>query len=376
MYLTISELLTLSALSFYAMENRIRSIITGTGSFIPDNIVTNEDFLENRFLQKNGEPFDKSNQEIIEKFQLITGIEERRYADDDMMASDMGGVAAERALESSGLDPEELDYIIVAHNFGDILHDNRRSDMVPALASRVKNSLGIKNPKCVAYDLPFGCPGWLQGIIQANYYIRSGDATSALVIGSETLSRVCDPHDRDSMIYADGAGATVLQASEPGSSSGILSHASRSDTETQAFFLEMERSYNEDYDDTLFMKMDGRKLYQYAITHVPGLVKENIEDAGLELGDIKKVLIHQANEKLDEAILTRLFKLYDVSEIPDGIMPMTINKLGNSSVATVPTLLDLVSRNKMNGQKLTPGDDIVLASVGAGMHINSVVYRV
>ena len=358
------------------MENRIRSVITGTGSYIPDNIVSNEDFLENRFLQKNGEPFDKSNQEIIEKFQLITGIEERRYADDDMMASDMGAVAAERALESSGLDPEELDYIIVAHNFGDILHDNRRSDMVPALASRVKNSLGIKNPKCVAYDLPFGCPGWLQGIIQADYYIRSGDATSALVIGSETLSRVCDPHDRDSMIYADGAGATVLQASEPGSSSGILSHASRSDTETQAFYLEMERSYNSEYDDTLFMKMDGRKLYQYAITHVPGLVKESIENAGLELGDIKKVLIHQANEKLDEAILKRLFKLYNVSEIPDGIMPMTINKLGNSSVATVPTLLDLVSRKQMNGQKLTPGDDIVLASVGAGMHINSVVYRV
>ena len=376
MYLTISELLTLSALSFYAMENRIRSIITGTGSFIPDNIVTNEDFLENRFLQKNGEPFDKSNQEIIEKFQLITGIEERRYADDDMMASDMGAVAAERALESSELDPEELDYIIVAHNFGDILHDNRRSDMVPALASRVKNRLGIKNPKCVAYDLPFGCPGWLQGIIQADYFIRSGDATSALVIGSETLSRVCDPHDRDSMIYADGAGATVLQASEPGSSSGILSHASRSDTETQAFYLEMERSYNSEYDDTLFMKMDGRKLYQYAITHVPGLVKESIENAGLELGDIKKVLIHQANEKLDEAILKRLFKLYDVSEIPDGIMPMTINKLGNTSVATVPTLLDLVSRNKMNGQNLNPGDDIVLASVGAGMHINSVVYKV
>ena len=358
------------------MEKRIRSTITGTGSYIPDNIVTNEDFLENRFLQKNGEPFDKSNQEIIEKFQLITGIEERRYADEDIMASDMGAVAAERALESSGLDPEELDYIIFAHNFGDILHDNRRSDMVPALASRVKNHLGIKNPKCVAYDLPFGCPGWLQGVIQADYFIRSGDAKSALVIGGETLSRVCDPHDRDSMIYADGAGATVLEAGEPGNSSGILSHASRSDTETQAFYLEMERSYNSEYDDTLFMKMDGRKLYQYAITHVPGLVKESIEDAGLELGDIKKVLIHQANEKLDEAILTRLFKLYDVSEIPDGIMPMTINKLGNTSVATVPTLLDLVSRNKMNGQKLTPGDDIVLAAVGAGMHINSVVYRV
>jgi len=357
------------------MKNQIRTIITGTGSYIPDNIVTNEDFLDNRFLQKNGKPFDKNNWEIIEKFQQITGIEERRYADDDVMASDMGAVAAERALESSGLDPETLDYIIVAHNFGDIRHDNLRSDLVPALASRVKNSLGIKNSKCVAYDLPFGCPGWLQGIIQANYYIRSGDATSALVIGSETLSRVCDPHDRDSMIYADGAGAAVLEASEPGSSNGILAHASRSDADSQAFFLRMERSYNEDYDDTLFMKMDGRKLYQYAITQVPELVKESIEDAGLELGDIHKLLIHQANKKMDEVILRRFLKLYDVEEIPHGIMPMTINWLGNSSVATVPTLLDLISRKKMNGQTLSPGDNIVLASVGAGMNVNSVVYR-
>jgi len=358
------------------MENRIRTIITGTGSYIPENIVTNEDFMDNRFLQGNGEPFDKSNRDIIDKFQQITGITERRYADNDMVASDMGAIAARRALDSSGIDPEELDYIIVAHNFGDVRHDNRRSDMVPALASRVKNSLGIRNPKCVAYDLPFGCPGWVQGIIQANYYIRSGDAASALVIGSETLSRICDPHDRDSMIYSDGAGAAVLEAGEPGSRSGILAHASRSDTVNEAFYLEMKESFSDDYDDTLFMKMEGRKLYQYAITHVPGLVKESIEDAGLELADIRKVLIHQANEKLDDAILKRLFKLYNVNEIPDGIMPMTINWLGNSSVATVPTLLDLILRKKIDGQTLHPGDHIVLASVGAGMHINSVVYRV
>src|SRR6056297_1905501 len=358
------------------MENRIRTIITGTGSYIPENIVTNEDFMGYRFLQGNGEPFDKSNRDIIDKFQQITGITERRYADNDMVASDMGAIAARRALDSSGIDPEELDYIIVAHNFGDVRHDNRRSDMVPALASRIKNSLGIRNPKCVAYDLPFGCPGWVQGIIQANYYIRSGDATSALVIGSETLSRICDPHDRDSMIYSDGAGAAVLEVGESGSRSGILAHASRSDTVNEAFYLEMKESFSDDYDDTLFMKMEGRKLYQYAITHVPGLVKESIEEAGLELADIRKVLIHQANEKLDDAILKRLFKLYNVNEIPDGIMPMTINWLGNSSVATVPTLLDLILRKKIDGQTLHPGDHIVLASVGAGMHINSVVYRV
>ncbi len=357
------------------MENRIRSVITGTGSFIPDNTIPNGDFLEHTFLESNGKSFEKSNEEIIAKFQEITGIEERRYADDNMVASDLGAIAAERALESSGLDPEKLDYIIIAHNFGDVLSNNLRVDMVPALASRVKHKLGIQNPKCIAYDLPFGCPGWVQGVIQADYYIRSGDAKSALVVGTETLSRVCDPHDRDSMIYADGAGATVLQAGEPGNPSGVQSHSSRTDTATQAFYLAMKESYNPEHGDNLYMKMDGRKLYQYAITHVPGLVKESIDKSGLNLTDIRKVLIHQANEKMDEAILKRLFKLYGENEIPEGIMPMTISKLGNSSVATVPTLLDLILREKLNGHQITPGDEIVLASVGAGMNINSIVYR-
>lgn len=358
------------------MENPIRSVITGTGSFIPDKIVPNEDFLDYTFLERDGKPFEKSNKEIIEKFREITGIEERRYADDDMVASDMGAVAAKRAIDSSGMDPENLDYIIVAHNFGDVLADNRRVDMVPALASRVKHKLGIKNPRCVAYDLPFGCPGWVQGVIQANYYIRSGDATSVLVVGTETLSRICDPHDRDSMIYSDGAGATVLKAGKPDDTNGILSHAARTDTATEAYYLAMKKSYNPNQPgNDLYMKMDGRKLYQYAITHVPGLVKQSIDKSGLQLENIKKVLIHQANEKMDEAILKRLFKLYNEEEIPEGIMPMTISKLGNSSVATVPTLLDLVLRNKLEGHQINPGDEIVLASVGAGMNINSVVYR-
>jgi len=358
------------------MAHQIRTVITGTGSFIPDRVVPNSDFLKNSFLEKDGTPFEKSNEDTIEKFREITGIEERRYADDQMLASDMGAKAAEQALNISGFDREKLDYIIVAHNFGDVRTDNPRVDMVPSLGSKVKHHLGIKNPYCVAYDLPFGCPGWLQGVIQADYFIRSGDAKSALVIGTETLSRVCDPHDRDSMIYADGAGATLLEAKESDRTEGILSHAARTDTETQAYYLEMKESFKPGSDDTLYMKMDGRKLYQYALSNVPGLVKNSLEKAGVELEEIKKVLIHQANEKMDEAILQRLFKLYDENVVPDSIMPMTINKLGNTSVATVPTLLDLILRNQMHGHTINPGDTIVFASVGAGMNINSVVYRV
>jgi len=363
------------------MDRQIRTLITGTGSFIPERVVSNNDFLNHTFLESNGAPFEKSNEETIKKFREITGIEERRYADDDMMASDMGALAGEQALEMAGIDRESLDYIIVAHNFGDVRADNLRVDMLPALASRVKYKLGIANPSCIAYDLPFGCPGWLQGIIQAHYFIQSGDSTSALVIGTETLSRVSDPHDRDSMIYADGAGATVLQAGNgksngSDSDAGILSHAARTDTESQAFYLSMNRSFNSQNGDTLYLKMDGRKLYSYALQNVPGLVKQSIDKAGVELGDIKKVLIHQANEKMDDAILQRLFKLYEQETIPEDIMPMTIGKLGNTSVATVPTLLDLILRKKMNGHTLAPGDIIVLASVGAGMNINSVVYQV
>lgn len=357
------------------MANQICSVITGTGSYIPSQKVPNDVFLTNKFLNANGKPFDKSNDEIIQKFREITGIEERRYADDDMLASDMGARAGEMAIESSGLDPEQLDYIIVAHNFGDVRADNQKVDMVPSLASRVKHKMGIQNPECIAYDLPFGCPGWLQGVIQANYFIRSGDSKSALIIGTETLSRVCDPYDRDSMIYADGAGATLLEARESEEPVGVLSHAARTDTQSQAFYLNMNTSYSENGEDTLYLKMEGRKLYQYALSNVPGVVKQSIDKAGLDLRDIRKVLIHQANEKMDRAILDRIFKIYGEETPPGDMMPMTISKLGNTSVATVPTLLDLILRNKMDGQKIDSGDHIVLASVGAGMNINSVVYK-
>src|SRR5699024_7447345 len=144
--------------------------------------------------------YNRNNKEIIQKFEEITGIKERRYVKDELLTSDMAALAAEKAIQSADIDPETLDYLIVAHNFGDIRADNVKSDMVPSLASRVKQKLDIKNPFCVAYDLPFGCPGWLQGVIQANCFLKSGEAKRALVIGSETLSRVCDPHDRDSML--------------------------------------------------------------------------------------------------------------------------------------------------------------------------------
>nr|WP_294898721.1 ketoacyl-ACP synthase III [uncultured Pedobacter sp.] len=360
------------------MSNPIKSIIVGTGKFIPSTIVKNEDFLSHTFVEKDGTPQLRKNADAINKFKVITDIEERRYADKEHNASDLAYFAAKDALESSNLNGEELDYIIVAHNFGDVKAGSNRTDIVPTLASRVKHKLGIQNPNCVAYDLPFGCPGWLQGMIQADYFIRSGDAKKVMVIGAETLSRIVDPHDKDSMIYADGAGATILTASTDGNGkTGVLSHKTESHTVDQAWFLRMEGSSKLDYDakDDLYLKMDGRKVYEYALTHVPMVMKATLEKAGVLPSDVKKVLVHQANGKMDEAILKRFFKLYDIDTPPADIMPMTIATLGNSSVATVPTLLDLILKGEKENHQINKGDVVLFASVGAGMNINAMVYR-
>jgi 3-oxoacyl-[acyl-carrier-protein] synthase III len=352
------------------------SVIAGTGCYIPGNIVQNSVFLKSTFYDQEKNVINTPNGDLINKFKEITNIEERRYADDNMVTSDMAYLAAENALISSGIDRETLDGIIVAHNFGDVKKSNKKSDMVPSLASRVKYKLKIKNPYSTAFDLIFGCPGWLQGMIQADYQIRMGFAKRIMVIGSEMLSRVSDPFDRDSMIYSDGAGATILEARKSPEPIGILAHASRTDAFSEAHFLVMKESNNPNYQGhEIYLKMQGRKLYEYALKNVPSLVKLCIEKAGLSLSNINKVLIHQANEKMDDAILQRLFKLYDKPITEENIMPMTINKLGNSSVATLPTLLDLLLQGKLNGHSIAAGNHVVFASVGAGMNINAITYK-
>jgi 3-oxoacyl-[acyl-carrier-protein] synthase-3 len=353
----------------------ISSVIRATGSYIPQNKILNDDFLISEFFEKDNSRIKNNNSIVVEKFKEITGIEERRYADDNQQASDLGALAAQDALDSSGVDKESIDYIIVAHNFGDVLIDSNRSSLVPSLASRVKFLLKIKNPDCVAYDLPFGCPGWVEGMIQANYFIKSGDAKRCLVIGTETLSRVIDPHDRDSMIYSDGAGAVILEASND--QRGIIAHKTQTHAYEHAMLLSMDRSNSTNHHtlDDLFIKMNGRRVYEFALNHVPLLIKEMLDKAKVPLTEISKVLIHQANGKMDAAILQRLFKLYGQEAPCDKLMPMTISWLGNSSVATVPTLLDLILKNKFPEQSIQSGNKVVFASVGAGMNINAILYQ-
>lgn len=347
--------------------------ITGTGSYIPDIIEKNENFLQHSFLNSDGSNIDNENTIIVEKFKSITGIEERRYAENHLVASDLGAFAAEKAIADANIDPETLDYIIVAHNFGDVKHNTIQSDILPSLAARVKHALRIKNPKCVAYDILYGCPGWIEGVIQAQAFIKAGMAKKCLVVGTETLSRVVDKHDRDSMIFSDGAGATVIEAVE--GEGGIISFESASFTYDEAFYLYFGNSNNKSLcPDTRYIKMDGRKIYEFALIQVPRAMKDCLDKSGVDISEVKKIFIHQANEKMDEAIVQRFYKLHRIT-VPEHIMPMCIQNLGNSSVATIPTLFDLVKNNKLDNHSLNKGDIIMFASVGAGMHINAIVYR-
>ncbi len=346
--------------------------ITGVGSYIPTKKVPNTNFNEHQFYNEDGSPFKQTNDIIIRKFVAITGIEERRYAEDHQTTSDLGFFAAQKAITDANIDPETLDYIIVASNYGDIKKGSIQCDTVPSIASRIKQKLQIKNPKCVAYDMLFGCPGWVEATIHAQAFIKAGMAKKCLVIGAEALSRIVDPHDRDSMIYADGSGAVVLEKSEE---KGILAHESASYTHQENHYINFGKTFNPNIkEDTCYIKMKGRKIYEFALIHVPNAMKACLDKSGVDIKNLKKVFIHQANEKMDEAILQRFYKLYDL-EMPIDIMPMTINKLGNSSVATVPTVFDLVKRGELENHHIQKGDIVMFASVGAGMNINAIVYQ-
>jgi len=352
---------------------KMGSKFIGVGSYIPTQNITNLYFKDYEFLNEQGIALKQKSEFIAEKLKDITGIEERKYVDVNLVTSDIGLIAAQKAIADAAIDPETLDYIIFAHNFGDVKFGTIQSDAVPSLAARVKKNLQIKNPKCVAYDLLFGCPGWVEGVIQANAFIKAGIAKRCLVIGAETLSRVVDLHDRDSMIYADGAGAAVIEASK--TESGIIAHASESHTLNESEFIYFGKSYNNEHDPNIkYIKMFGKKIYEFALTYVPTAMKACLDKSGVSIHDVKKILIHQANEKMDEAIVHRFYKLYDL-DVPEYIMPMTIGKLGNSSVATIPTLMDILRNKEIDNHRIEKGDCAIICSVGAGMNINAIVYR-
>ncbi len=355
---------------------KLRSVITGTGCYIPKKVVLNSDFVKQVFFEKDETVIEGEGDVIVSKFKDITGISERRWVSGEQNTSHIGAIAAKAAIDDAGIDPETIDQIIVAHNFGDVFSDTIQTDLVPSLGSRIKHELGIQNPGCIPYDIIFGCPGWIQGVIQADSYIRSGLARKCLVVGCETLSRVIDIYDRDSMIFSDGAGAAIVEGVLTNEDRGILSTAMVSNTNDEASYLYLGKSNAPESNPNIrYIKMHGRKIYEYSLSHVPAAMKVALDKSGIPVEEVKKVLIHQANEKMDEAIVQRFYKLFGQRRNVSDVMPMNIHELGNSSVATIPTLYDMILKGNLKDHRILKGDILLFASVGAGMNINAFVYR-
>lgn len=354
-------------------ESRIR--ITGTGRVLPDVVVPNSHFESNEFYDRSGARIEKPGEEIVAKLESIAGIRERRYIRPDQDSIELMTEASRLAVEDAGLDANDLSGIIVAHNAGNMIPGTGSFHTVPNLAAVLKHELGSTNFNCFAYDVLFGCPGWLQGIIQAGHAIRSGDADNVLVTGLEIASKLLDPHDPDSMILGDGCGACVVSRSSDGDA-GVISHATFSHAIDDNRIIYLGPSLKPDVDGACYFHMNGRAVYKYATEWVPKVIKSALDKAGLNVSQVDIFLLHQANAKMLEAIAANLADLYNVS--PDtfaGKIPSTIAFLGNTSVATIPTMLDMIRKGKLEGYKINEGDVAVMASVGAGMHCNAIVYR-
>jgi len=350
----------------------INTIIESTGSYLPTDKIDNKYFLDHKFLDTAGKRIQKGNAEIIQKLEEITQIEERRY-EPRLNTAEMASKAAEAALQNSSVAKEDLGGIIVAHNFGDVQKNETQGHMIPNLAAKVKNTLGIKNSGCFAFDVLFGCPGWLLALDQAHQYIQNSTAKSVLVIGVESLSRVVDPNDIDAMLFGDGAGAAVIKAEESNQKRGILGYSGYSDCIDEIDFLKMDKPRNGE-GDQLYVRMTGRSVFKYAVNRLPQLITECMNSLSISIKDISTFIFHQANGKMLDAIGAGLSEMNGGGCIKDKT-PLTLNKLGNTSVATIPTLLDLILRDKMDEFKFQKDQKVVMASVGAGMHANCMVYQ-
>ncbi len=350
-------------------------LIAGVGTYIPEIRITNAHFIRKTFYDKAGKRIVRPGEDVVKKFEDITGIKERRYAKPEEVTSDLATKASIQAIEDAKIEPSQLNYVVVAHNFGDVKPDKATLDMVSSLASRVAKNLNIENKALITYDIAFGCPGWIEAVINVINRMKPGEY--GLVIGAETLSRVYDPYDRDSMIFSDGAGAVVLKAIETDREVGFIGWESRSYAGETVNYLYMSPSYKKDHDQNrLYMHMEGRRVYEFALREVPAAIKGLLDKKGLHLRDTGMLLIHQANAKMDHAILKRLLRLYGMKKPPrEYYMPMTIQHLGNSSVATIPTMLALIKQGKLPPYEFESGDIIIMASVGAGMNINALLYK-
>ena len=301
--------------------------IIGTGSYVPAQIVTNDDLSK---IVETNDQWIRSR----------TGIGERRIATEDS-TSDMAAKAAQRAIEQAGIDPKEINLIILATSSPDYCFPNG--------ACEVQAKVGAVNAAC--FDISSACTGFVFALSTAHAYIASGLYKTALVIGADLLSKLVDWTDRSTcVLFGDGAGAAVVRAEEKGiiglnmhsngSKGGVLTCGSRS---TGNFLLGKKPELG-------YMTMEGQEVFKFAVKQVPECIKEVLEQTGNTAEDIDKFIIHQANYRIIESIAKRL-------KVDLEKFPVNMEHYGNT------ILLDELNR----AGKLKTGDKLVMAGFGAGL---------
>ncbi|MBS5063895.1 MAG: ketoacyl-ACP synthase III [Hungatella hathewayi] len=299
--------------------------IIGTGSAVPAYCMKNNDFT--KFI-------DTSDEWIVTR----TGIKERRIAKEETTAG-LACEAARKALQSAKIKAEEIDLILVATCSPDTFF--------PSTACQVQAALGAEN--AAAFDMSAACAGFLFGLNTAYAYINSGVYKKVLVIGADIMTRFVDWKDRGTcVLFGDGAGAVVLEASETGLFSSVqYADGSRGKVLSCSVGYEKRSSY---------LQMDGQEVFKFAVKKVPECVRQVLEESGTDIEEIKYFVMHQANYRIFESIAKRL-------KVSMERIPMNMDRYGNTSGASVPIMLDELNREG----KLQPGDKLILSGFGAGL---------
>lgn len=324
----------------------LRSKITGTGSYLPEKIMTNNDLA--KFV-------DTSDSWITER----SGIKKRHYIADNQATSDMGVIAAQRAIQASGLDKNDIDMIICATTTPDLIF--------PATASIIQRKLGIDN-HCPAFDIQAVCAGFIFALNTADKYIQAGEAKNILVIGAESLSRIIDFKDRTTcVLFGDGAGAFILSATEGqgnNDDTGILSTALHTKGALNDI-LKCAGGVGTFENQFGYLQMEGKEVFKAAVTYLTEVMFETLEKVGLTGQDIDFVVPHQANQR----IMTATAKKIGVS---DDAVISTIADHGNTSAASIPLAFDVAVRDG----RIQKGHLVLVEAIGGGMSWGGALIRI
>ena len=308
------------------------SRIVGTGKYLPERILTNFD------LEKMVDTSD-------EWIRTRTGIERRHIAADDQATSDLAYQAALAALASAGLEPGDIDFVLVGTTTPDLLFPN--------VACLLQEKLGIRGGP--AFSIEAACTGFLYSLVVADQFVRSGQAKRALVIGAETMSRIIDWQDRETcVLFGDGAGAVILEAAdEPGIVYSTLGADGR--YRELLYASSGVSNWNKDGRDFAALRMKGNEVFKVAVKTLENLVDDVIEKNHLEIGEIDWLIPHQANIRIINATAKRL-------QIPMERVVLTVRDHGNTSAASVPMALDTAIRDG----RIKRGDLLLLEAFGGG----------